>query len=53
MKSVEKSSLEKGSRDIFFKYGFLKRLFDLTDFAKNPLLPKSVEVSQDFIGGKW
>ena len=53
MKSAEKSSYKKGSGDIFFKYSFLKKLFDLTNFAKETLLPKSVEVSQDFIGGKW
>ena len=51
MKSVEKSSKQKSTGDIFFKYGFLKKLFEPTDFAKKPLLPGSVEVSQDFIEG--
>ena len=38
--------------DIFFKYGFLKKLFDVTGFVRYPLLLKSVEVNQNFIRGQ-
>ena len=36
---------------MFFKHGFFKKLFDLTEFAINPIIPKSVEVSRDFFEG--
>ena len=38
--------------DIFFKYSFLKKLFDLTGFVRYPLLVKSVEVNQNYIRGQ-